>query len=189
VIGIIYLGCVVTLGLLVGLASRERHVVSDGRVIFKFPKVLINTLKISVFVPGLLGVGIYSSFRNPGVLEDVVLCGLFGSLTVIILLSFIRTARFSMEIVGQRMELHENGRHRTINMEDVRRIIIVRPWRGRGRLDLIGVGGSKLCRIDGGVQDFDEAVDLIESLCTQPVTVEEKDTEGKWIERKIGRWN
>jgi hypothetical protein len=53
----------------------------------------------------------------------------------------------------------------------------------RGRLELYGDGDRRLCKIDGGVQDFDDMVDAVESRCPSHILVREQDQDGKWSER------
>jgi hypothetical protein len=40
-----------------------------------------------------------------------------------------------------------------------------------------------LSEANGGIQDFDDLVDTVESRCPSHITVREQDTDGKWSER------
>jgi hypothetical protein len=40
-----------------------------------------------------------------------------------------------------------------------------------------------VCRLDGGIQDFDELVDAVENRCASGTPVKEQGTEGNWSDR------
>jgi hypothetical protein len=185
-IGLIYLGSVLLLTLLIQLAAREPHETTQASDVFRFPRVLIISLRMGAFIPGLLGILIYRTFVNPGILEIGVLTGLFGSMTLIILAMLLRVSTFSVAVSQQRLQLNDRGRRRTIDFTAVREIVVAWPWRGNGRVDLIGVDTKRLCRIDAGVQDFEELVGLLDLYCTDKTTIRERDTRGQWMERTKG---
>ena len=179
-VGSIYLGCVLVLTVLIGLAAQERHEMTQEWDVFRFPRVLINTLRVASFVPALLGVLVYHSFSKPGLLEIAVLAGLFGSWTLIVLAMLVQVSTFSLAVSKSCLKLFQAGRCRTIDFDSVREIVVRWPWRGNGRLDLIGDGGARLCRIDGGVQDFEELVNLVRLYSPDGVTLRQRDTYRRW---------
>jgi hypothetical protein len=183
VVGLIYLGCVLVLTLLIGIAGRQHHAALADRQIFRFPNVLIIALGIGVAVPGFLGISTYMSFPHPGVLEGSVLAALSGAMTLVVLIGFLRTKRFRADVGAQDIVILDGTRPRVVSFRDVRAVVVVWPWRGRGRLELLDDNERLLCRIDGGVQDFGELVDLVESRCPATTRVREKDRSGKWSER------
>ena len=102
--------------------------------VYRFPTILIRALQIGTFVPILIAIGIYNSFPyRPGIVEIVTLSFVFGSMTLIILASAILTARFRLVIRDEYMIVYDDFKERRVNFSDVRRIVISRPWRGRGR--------------------------------------------------------
>jgi hypothetical protein len=182
-VGSIYLGCVLVLTILIQLAARESHEATEEWDVFRFPKVLIISLRVAAFVPGLLGILIYHSFPNPGILEMTVLSGIFGSMTLIVVAMLARVSTFAVAVSKQCLKLNERWHRRTIDFSAVREVVIALPWRGNGRLDLIGEDERRLCRIDGGIQDFDELVNLVKLYCPDRVKIREKDTRGRWTRR------
>jgi hypothetical protein len=185
-VGTIYLGCVLVLTILIGIASRESHESTQEGDVFRFPKVLINSLRVGAWVPGLLGILIYRTFSSPGTLEIVVLGAVFGGMTLIALAMLVRVSTFEVAVSKECLRLRERWQRRTIPFSTVREIVVAWPWRGNGRLDLIGADGKRLCRIDGGVQEFDELVSLVELYSPGQVRIREKDTRGRWTERTGG---
>ncbi|MDB6008711.1 MAG: hypothetical protein JWL65_961 [Gammaproteobacteria bacterium] len=182
-VGSIYLGSVLVLTVLIQLAARESHEASEEWDVFRFPKVLIISLRVAAFVPGLLGLLIYHSFSNPGILEMTVLAGIFGLMTLIVVAMLAQVSTFSVAVSKQCLKLNERLHRRTIDFSAVREVVIALPWRANGRLDLIGVDERRLCRIDGGIQDFDELVKLVKLYCPDRVKIREKDTHGRWTKR------
>ena len=152
--------------------------------VYRFPTILIRALQIGTFVPILIAIGIYNSFPyRPGIVEIVTLGFVFGSMTLIILASAILTARFRLVIRDGYMIVYDDFKERRVDFSEVRRIVMSRQWRGRGRLELFGDADERLCKLDGGIQDFDDLVDTVESRCPSHITVKEQDTDGKWSER------
>jgi hypothetical protein len=179
-VGSIYLGCVLVLTVLLQLAARDAHETTEDRDIFRFPRILVNSLRVAVFVPGLLGVLIYRTFSAPGVLDTAVLIAGFSAMTVILLAMFIQVATFSVAVSKQCLKLNVRKRQRTLYFEHIREVVVVWPWRGNGRLDLMDASGARLCRIDGGVQDFDQLVYLVKLYCPHGATTRERDVRGHW---------
>jgi hypothetical protein len=180
-VGLIYLSSVGVVGALLFLTSRRRHESQAEADVFRFPTVLIRALQVGTFAPILVGIGIYNSFPyRPGIVEITTVSIVFGSMTLIVLASAILTARFRLALFSQYMIIYDDFKKRTVNFIDVRRIVIARPWRGRGRLELFGEDGKRMCKIDGGVQDFDDLADTVESRCPSHIYVREQDTNGKW---------
>jgi hypothetical protein len=182
-VGLIYLGCVLVLTVLISLADRQHRTAAEDLQVFRFPSFLVNTLKVGIAVPGFLGISAYESFPSPGILEASVLAGIFGSMTAIVAVSFWRTRRFRAEVGFTYITVIERRLPITIRFSDIKTAIVVWPWRGSGRLDLLNGRGTLLCRIDGGVQDFDELVDIVVSRCNAGTIVKEKDTSGRWSDR------
>jgi hypothetical protein len=184
-IGLIYLGTVAVVGMLLLIASRQHHESQQDAEVYRFPTILIRALQVGTFVPIFLGIGIYDSFIfRPGMVEIATLGFVFGSMTLIILASAILAARFRLVIRHEYMIVYDDFKERRASFSDVRRIVISRPWRGRGRLELFGDADRRLCKLDGGIQDFDDMVDTVESRCPSHIPIREQDTDGRWSERR-----
>jgi hypothetical protein len=183
-VGLIYLGTVSVVGILLLLAGRPPQESQPEAEIYRFPTILIRALQIGTYIPIFIGIGIYNSFPyRPGIVEIAAVSFVFGSMTLIVMGSAILTARFRLALFNRYAIVYDDFKQRTVYFIDVRRVVIARPWRGRGRLELYGDCDRRLCKIDGGVQDFDDMVDTIESRCPSHILVREQDQDGKWSER------
>jgi hypothetical protein len=112
-----------------------------------------------------------------------VLTGIFGLMTLVVIAMLAQVSTFAVAVSKQCLQLNERCHRRTIDFSTVREVVIAWPWRGNGRLDLIGGDERRLCRIDGGIQHFDELVNLVKLYCPDRVTIREKDTRGRWTKR------
>jgi hypothetical protein len=182
-VGSIYAVCALVLTLLINAASQEHHDISGDQDVFRFPKVLKIALMIGTPVAGALGFAIWPTFGpSRGVVEACFLVFIFGSITLITGAVYIQTVRFAAVLGRQGMDIHAWWSSRSVRFADVHRILIVWPWRGRGHLSLYDGSDNQLCRLDGGLQDFEDLVALVEARCPRGTPVREKDTDGKWSE-------
>jgi hypothetical protein len=182
-VGTIYAVSVAVLALLLGFASRERHENLGDREVFRFPKALKIALMIGAPVPGALGMAIWPTFgASRGILEASFLALIFGSLSLIVAASYVQTVRFVVSIGRDQLMLRSWWHTTTIRLADVARIVVLWPWRGRGYVELFNLVGKKLCRLDAGLEDFEDLVGLIQQRCPEGTRVRERDTDGKWTE-------
>jgi hypothetical protein len=185
-VGTIYLGTVLVLSVLLGIASRQHHVSSGDVDVYRFPAILINALRFGVAAPALLGFVVYKSFGRPlKIYESAFLVFFFGSITLIIAAQLWVVSHYALELrVGSLTITDWRGR-RVISTDAIRRVVVAHPWRGNGYMDLFGADGEKLEHIDAGVQDFEEAVDFVVNQCGPGAVVRERDTGNRWTERIV----
>jgi hypothetical protein len=126
-VGLIYLGSILALTFLIGLGQRAHHADLDGQQVFRFPRVLVTTLKVCIAVPGVLGIAVYQNFPRPGVLEATFCYGFFGALTLIVIASYYRSSRFSVAVGTSSLTLHTGSRSQEISLSGVRRLVVKRP--------------------------------------------------------------
>jgi hypothetical protein len=180
-VGFAYLAVVLVLTTLLWLASRESH--TSGEFVFRFPRTLVLTLRVGLLVPALVAWGIYRTFPNPTYVEAITLGVFFGALTLIVFFSLRNASRFRVEIGATTLVVSTGRLERSVKLSDVKRMVVARPWRGRGRLDLFGVENRLLVHIDGGIERFDDLTALLEARVPRSTPVREKDTEGHWSDR------
>ncbi len=182
-VGTIYAACVAALALLLVLASREHHANVGGQDVFRFPKVLKIALLMGAPIPGAIGLAIWPTFgASRGLLEASVLVLVFGSLSLIVAAAYVQTVRFAATVGKDQLVLRSWWCTTTVRLADVARMVVVWPWRGRGHVDLFDLAGERLCRLDGGLMDFEDMIGLIQQRCPAQTVVREKDTDGKWTE-------
>lgn len=184
IVGIIYLMTVLVLTVLLGIASRQHHVSSGSVDVYRFPPVLITVLRVGVAVPALLGLGVCHSFGRPLELyETAFLLFLLGSLTIVIAAQLWVVSHYTLELqVGSLTVIDWLGRRLT-SIDDIRKVVISRPWRGRGYMDVFSATGMRLEHIDAGLQDFDEIADFVLNQSPPGTVVREKAPGEKWIQR------
>ena len=171
---------------LLGLASRQHHESTANVETFRFPPILITALRLGVTMPPLMGYGIYISFGRPlEGYESGFLIVFFGSLTLIIAAQLWGTSHYLLELRTGRITVNDWRGRRTTSIEEIGKVQVSYPWRGRGYLDLYNAAGNKLERIDGGVQDFDDLSDSVINQCELGTIVCEKRPGGKWIEHVL----
>ena len=134
----------------------------------------------------ILGLLIYRSAGRPlQWYEGSFLVFFFGALTIIAALQLWVVARYSLEArVGGLLIKSWRG-IREIRIDQIHKVVISHPWRGRGYIDLFGFQAMKLERLDGGLQDFEELADFILDQCPAGTVVRERNPGEKWVERVI----
>ena len=182
IVASIYLGCIVALAVLLPFAPLRSNESTAEWDVFRYPKIAVSSLRVGAVVFALVGVCIYHTFQHPGVLDAVVVNGIFGSMSLVLLAMIVQVSAFSVAISKQCLKLIGWRRCRSIDFNSVRKVVVVWPWRRGGRLDLIDRDGKKLCRIDSGLRDFEGIVSLVKLHCPDSVTIREKDTRGHWTE-------
>jgi hypothetical protein len=115
-LGLIYLGSVLTLTFLIGLGQRDHHSELGGQQVFRFPRVLVTALKVCIAVPGVLGIAVYQSVLKPGILEATFCRGIFGALTLIVIASYYQSSRFAVAVGPLNLTLHTGSRSQEISL-------------------------------------------------------------------------
>jgi hypothetical protein len=177
---------VLVLTVLLGIASRQHHLSADNVDVYRFPPILIAALRVGIAVPALLGLGIYDSFGRPlEVYEIAFLVFFFGSLTLIVVAQLWVVSHYTLEVRDGSLTVNDwRGRRRTA-IDEIRKVAIARPWRGRGYMDVFSATGERLEHVDAGLQDFDELADFVLNQSVPGTVVREKAPGEKWIERTI----
>lgn len=184
--GTVYLVTVLVLTALLGIASRQEHTSTADVDMFRFPPILLSALRIGIAVPPLVGYGIYKSFGRPlEIYEGTFLIIFFGSITLIAAAQLWITSQYLLKIQGGRITVNDWRGRRTTSIEEIAKVEVSHPWRGRGYLDLFNTGGNKLERIDAGLQDFEELSDSIINQCGRGTIVREKRPGDKWAQRTL----
>jgi len=184
IVGIIYLMTVLVLTVLLGIASRQNHVSSGIVDVYRFPPILITTLRVGVAAPALVGLGVYHSFERPlAVYETAFLLVFFGSLTIVIAAQLWIVSGYTLELQVGSLAVNDWRGRRLTPIGDIRKVVISRPWRGRGYMDIFSANGIRLERIDAGLQDFDEIADVVLNQCMSGTLVREKAPGEKWVQR------
>lgn len=159
----------------------------DDCDVYRFPPVLTAALALGAVVMSLVGIGIYRSYDRPlEIYEMVFVVGIFGAFTLITLAQLWVVVRFRLELrVGSLTVSDWRGR-RVIPTDEIRKVAIAYPWRGRGYLDLFDGAGRRLERIDGGLQGFDEVAAFVIGQCAAGTVLRENVPGEKWTERTVG---
>lgn len=185
-VGTVYLVTVLILAALIGIASRQHHTSTADVDMFRFPPILISALRIGVALPPLVGYGIYKSFGRPlAIYEDAFLSLFFGSITLILAAQLWVTSQYLLKIQGGRITVHDWRGRRSTPIEEIAKVEVSHPWRGRGYMDLFNTGGNHVVRIDAGLQDFEELADSIINQCGCGTIVREKRPGDKWVQRAL----
>jgi len=180
------LGVVLVMSVLLVMASRQHHESTEDADLYRYPPILINTLRVGVCVQPLLALVIYKSFgRELEVYEIVVLAFIYGSWTLIVAAQFWVVSRYTLELRVGSLTVNDWRGQRVMRIDDIRKISIARPWRGRGYIDLFDDSGKRRERVDGGVQDFNEAADFILNQCARGTVVRERTPGENWSQRSI----
>jgi hypothetical protein len=148
IIGIIYLITVFVLTVLLGIASRQHHVSSGSVDVYRFPPILIIALRIGVAVPALLGFGIYRSFGRPlEGYEIAFLMSFVGSITILVAAQLWVVSHYTLELQVGRLTVNDWRGRRLTSIDDIGKVVVSRPWRGRGYIDVFSATGMRLPRI------------------------------------------
>jgi len=181
-VGSIYAVSVLVLSVLLNLAAQEHHATIGDKDVFRFPKVLLIALMICTPLPGALGFFIWPTFPpTRGALEAGFLIGIFGSLSLITFAVYVQCLRFAAVVGTDGIVIHDwRGARgaRTIRYDQIHRMVVQWPWRGRGYLDLYDAAGNKLYRVDAGIQDFEDLVGLVQGRCNKGTRVREREPDG-----------
>ena len=186
IVGTVYLGVVLVLSVLLAIASRQHHESTEDTDLYKFPPILINALRFVVCITPLLAVAIYKSFgRHLEIYEVAVLVLIYGAWTLIVAAQLWIMSRYTLELrIGSLTVSDWRGR-RVTRVDDICKVSIARPWRGRGYIDVFDGSGKRRERIDGGLQDFEEVADFILNQCKRGTVVREKMPGERWSQRFI----
>jgi hypothetical protein len=174
------------LSVLLAIASRQHHESTDDADLYRFPPILINTLRFGVCVQPLLALVIYKSFgRHLEMYEIAVLVFIYCSWTLIVAAQLWVVSRYTLELRVGSLTVNDWRGRRVTPIDDIRKVSVARPWRGRGYIDVFDGSGKRRERIDAGLQDFDEVADFILNQCTRGTVVREKVPGESWSQRFI----
>jgi len=113
---------------LVGLLSiAYLQPLPEGDNVFRFPLILIQVLRVGLFVPPLVGLGIYESFATPSYVERMMLTGFFGTITIVDFFYLMKTTRTHLKLTDGSLYRSTGGRGKTINLSTAKQIVIRRP--------------------------------------------------------------
>jgi hypothetical protein len=175
---------VFVLTVLLGIASRQHHVSSGSVDVYRFPPIVITALRVGVAVPALLGLGIYHSFRRPLEAYEIAFLVFFvGSITILVAAQLWVVSHYTLELQVGRLTVNDWRGRRFTSIDDIGKVVISRPWRGRGYMDVFNATGMRLEHIDAGLQDFDEIADFVLNQCASGTVVREKASGEKWVQR------
>ena len=115
--------------------------------------------------------------------ETAFLILFFGSLTIIVAVQLWVVSHYALELQDGSLTVNDWRGRRITSIDEIRKVVIARPWRGQGYMDLFSATGRRLEHIDSGLQDFDEIADFVLNHCTSGTVVREKAPGEKWVQQ------
>jgi hypothetical protein len=117
--------------------------------------------------------------------EIAALVFIYGSWTVLVAAELWVISRYTLELRVGSLTVNDWRGRRVTRIDEIRKVSIAHPWRGRGYIDVFGSSGKRYERIDAGLQDFEAVADFILKQCTHGTLVREKAPGEKWSQRFI----
>jgi hypothetical protein len=172
-----------TVWLLVTTASRQRHLVSDGVEVFRYPTLYQYFLCVmfGVFAAAGMYTAVLHPARNAAPWEAAVSITVFGALCALCLYGLSLARWYRIVVSESSVVVHKIGGAVEFTFDQVRGLTVLRGHRGAKDLHVLDQEGRLLLSVGRTIQDFDELVSLIRSRCrNRAVVFRERDSLGNW---------
>ena len=184
-VGLAYLCAAIGVALLLAVGRRESHDSRGGTDVFRYPRVILLALAVTVPVIGALAALVYVSYppQRPRGAELILFLGFFGIWILGTLYGYLCARSLRVEIDDRGLIVKKLHTKREVLFAEIRVIVIRRSIKGGAQLILHGEADRRLFTVGRTIQDFDSLLWLVRNRASAPgVVVRERDKWGKWSE-------
>jgi hypothetical protein len=178
-----YILTVLTVWLVVAIASRQHHLVSEGVATFRYPA--LYRYLFSVMLAVFLAAGMYTvewhPLRRATQWENAISVTISTAFCATCLYGYWLARRYRIVVSGRSIVVHKTFNVVEFTFDQIHSISVLRGYRGASDLHVFDSEGKVLLSVGGTIEDFEELVRLIRSKCRgRAVVFRERDTFGRW---------
>ena len=197
--GLSYALASITVTLLLGLASRQRHETRDNIDIYLYPSALLWALAALTPVPGVLGLFLYSTWtpsRKPTGFSLIALIAVAVGAMILFLCVYLYGRRYRVELSDRALTIKTWVSSRSIPLNAIVDVNVIdgRTSSGGNQQLVIYLGNNEKLRLPGTLTDFDDLAATLQSrLAPSPSvstngTTKQKDIETLARNKRRERW-
>jgi hypothetical protein len=179
-----YLATSLTLGILLSLARRQHHEISDNSEVYRYPSLLVNVIALATPIYGVMAAFVYMrdpQGRSAGFIFSLTV--VFGAFIIGNTLGYFYFRSFKIDVSPSQMVVSSWGRRKYISWEEVAIIGVVVGFRGGGEMTLFNRDRKLIFKIASSIEDFDDLVWAVKNNTRHHrVLIRERDRYGKWSE-------